>query len=55
MEGINVTVQNRENYRAGPPSKKWWQYVSYFVLNASVVNNFILLDLNIYVYINRQM
>jgi hypothetical protein len=30
-------------------------YVSYFILNASVVNNFILLDLNTYVYINRQM
>jgi hypothetical protein len=51
-ESINVTEQIMLQSRI---TKKWWQHVTYFILNVSRINNFILFDLLRNVYLKRQI
>jgi hypothetical protein len=45
MGGVDVSDQKREYYGVGRSSKKWWKFLSHFVLNVCLVNCFIFYDL----------
>ena len=45
MNGVDVNDQYRSYYPVGAQSKKWWKYLAWFFVNISIVNNFILKNL----------
>ena len=45
MGCVDVSDQKHEYYGVGRSSKKWWKFILHFVLNACLVNCFILYDL----------
>ena len=42
MGGVDLHDQNRTYYRVGRPSKKWWRYLFWFMVQASLINAFII-------------
>ncbi|CAB4006204.1 Hypothetical predicted protein [Paramuricea clavata] len=45
MNGVDVNDQYRSYYPVGAQSKKWWKYLAWFFVNISIVNGFILQNL----------
>ena len=45
MNGVDVNDQCRSYYPIGAQSKKWWKYLAWFFVNISIVNSFILQNL----------
>ena len=45
MNGVDVNNQYRSYYPIGAQSKKWWKYLAWFFVNISIVNSFILQNL----------
>lgn len=44
MNGVDKFDQKRKPYGIVQKRRKWWKYVFYFVINASVVNSFIIYE-----------
>ena len=45
MNGADVNDQYRSYYPVGAQSTKWWKYLPWFFVNTSIVNSFILQNL----------
>ena len=45
MNGVDVNDQYRSYYPVGAQSKSWWKYLVWFFVNISIVNSFILQNL----------
>ena len=45
MNGVDVNDQYRSYYPVGAQSKNWWKYLVWFFVNISIVNSFILQNL----------
>jgi hypothetical protein len=45
MNGVDVNDQYRSYYPVGAQSKKWWKYLAWIFVNISIVNSFILQNL----------
>ena len=46
MNGVDLFDQKRSYYDITSRQKKWWKYLLFFVIMASIVNSFILFDLS---------
>ena len=42
MGGVDLADQLRSYYKVGRPSKKWWRYIFWFLLDVTIVNTWIL-------------
>ena len=42
MGGVDLADQLRSYYKVGRPSKKWWRYVIWFLLDVTMVNAWII-------------
>ena len=45
MNGVDINDQYRNYYPVEAQSKKWWKYLAWFFVNISIVNGFILQNL----------
>ena len=45
MFGVDLGDQHRSYYPVGRPSKKWWRYLFWYLIQVSIINSYILMKM----------
>ena len=43
FRGVDIFDQFRSKYLVGRPSKKWWKYVLFFLINTTIIDAFLIM------------
>ena len=43
IRGVDIFDQFRLKYSVGRPSKKWWKYVLFFLINTAIIDAFLIM------------